>query len=196
MNSNFSLYRFNITIITFISLLFSVSCQSEYTKLVKKELNSGVVYDHLLYDIKFGDTRGDFYQICWGLNQKGLVTHGPSNQYVQKILLPPDSLKTTDKIRMLFYATFTPNDTIIGMDMKFSYVAWAPWNKDYSSIKLLPRVKDSILKWFPGNPFIMVNKNVYVKVDGNRQIEMKLESERDVSVLIEDLSYKYNTLLK
>ena len=82
------------------------------------------------------------------------------------------------------------------MDVKFSFVAWAPWNDDLLADKLLPKVKDTLMKWYPGNPFIKVKNNILVKVDGNRQIQLAQESDRDVSVLIEDLAYKYNNLNK
>jgi hypothetical protein len=82
-----------------------------------------------------------------------------------------------------------------GMDVEFSYEDWALWNKDLYADKLVPVVQDTLMKWFPGNPFMQV-KGSLVKVDGNRQIVLKQKSERDVSVRIEDLEYKYKTLLK
>ena len=94
---------------------------------------------------------------------------------------------------MLYYGVFNANDIMTAVDVKFSYTAWSPWNKKLHADKLLPVVQDTLLKWFPGNPFIKV-KNVLVKVDGNRQIKLYQESDRDVAVLIEDLEYKYNTL--
>lgn len=97
---------------------------------------------------------------------------------------------------MLFYARFNPDDIITSMDVKFSYLAWAPWNNDLTSEKLIPKIQDTLMKWYPGNPFIKVRKDILVKVDGNRQIQLKKESDRDVSVLIEDLAYKYNHLKK
>ena len=50
------------------------------------------------------------------------------------------------------------------------------------------------MKWYPGNPFIKVKDDILVKVDGKRQIQLLVESDRDVSVLIEDLEYKFNNL--
>ena len=49
------------------------------------------------------------------------------------------------------------------------------------------------MKWYPGNDFMKVN-DVLVKVDGNRQIRLKTKSDQDVSVIIEDLAYKYYNL--
>lgn len=177
------------------SLLVLFSCKSDYTKLVKKELESGVKNDTLLYGLKFGNTKKEFYKICWDLNSKGIVTHGGNNNFVKTILRSKDSIHKTKTLEMLFYAQFNSEDIITGMNFKFSYLAWAPWNKDLQSDKLLPVVQDSILKWYPGNNFMSVKNNIQVKVDGNRQIQIKRETDKDVSVLIENLEYKYKTLV-
>lgn len=181
--------------ITFcICMIFS--CQSEYTKLVKRELASGKKYDTIFHNLKFGNTKREFYEICWNLNKQGIATHGENNSYVKTFLEPTDSINKTKRIVMLFYARFTPKNIIKAMDIKFSYSAWAPWNKDLQSDDLIPVIQDTLLKWYPGNAFIKVKNGTLVKVDGNRQIQLQRESDRDVSVLIEDLAYKYNTLVK
>lgn len=177
-------------------MLTVFSCESEYTKMVKNEMASGKQNNGIFYGLKFGQTKKDFFKICWDLNKKEMVTNGPENNYVQVILYPQDSTKTTEKIRMLFYAKFSPDNIIRAMDVKFSYVAWSPWAKDLLADKLLPKVQDTLMKWFPGNPFIKVKNDILVKVDGNRQIQLAKESDRDVSVLIEDLPYKLKNLNK
>lgn len=189
-----NLNNFTITILFFV-LLSASSCQSEYTKLVKKELASGVKKDTVLFDLKFGNTRKEFYEICWNLNKEGIATHGGNNSYVQTILGAKDTLNKAKKIKMLFYAQFNKQNIVTGVDMKFSYSAWAPWNKYLESDKLLPAIKDTLLKWYPGNSFLKFEKGVFVKVDGNRQIQLKIASKEEVSVLIEDLAYKYKTLV-
>ncbi|MDP5158960.1 MAG: hypothetical protein NWQ07_10315 [Flaviramulus sp.] len=182
-------------ILLFSSIILVYSCQSDYTKLVKKELASGVKNDSVFYNLKFGQTKSHFFETCWELNKKRILTHGPNNSYVQSFLYPKDSTNTTETMRMLFYAKFNSKDIIKAIDVKFSYVAWAPWNKELQSDKLLPKIQDTLMKWYPGNDFMKV-KDVLVKVDGNRQIQLSIESEVEVSVLIEDLSYKYNNLNK
>ena len=176
-------------------MLVLSACESDYTKLVKSELASGVKNDSIFYNLRFGITKKEFFKICWDLNRRHLVTQGPSNKNVQVMLNPKDSSEALKKIKMLFYGKFNSDHIMTGMDVTFSYDAWAPWNEDLQADKLLPVVRDTLLKWYPGNPFMKV-KNVWVKVDGGRQIELKKESKRDVSVLIEDLEYKYKTLMK
>jgi len=177
-------------------LIFTISaCQSEYTKLVKSELSSGKKNDTIFYNLRFGNTKSEFFKICWDLNKKEFITNGPSNNYVKALVNPKDSTKELKDIQMLYYGVFDSTDIMTAVDVKFSYIGWAPWTKHLQADKLLPVVQDTLLKWFPGNPFMKV-KNVLVKVDGNRQIKLYQESDRDVAVLIEDLEYKYKTLKK
>jgi hypothetical protein len=186
--------KFNIITLVF-SIALLISCQSDYTKLVKKELASGIKHDTVLFDLSFGNTRKEFYQICWDLNKNGIATHGENNNYVKTILGLKDPLNKVKKIKLMFYARFSKKNIIKGLDMKFTYTAWAPWNKELTAEKLLPSVKDTLLKWYPGNPFLKMKQDILVKVDGNRQIQLKIASDREVSVLIEDLSYKYKKMV-
>jgi len=183
-------------ILIFLLVIGFISCQSDYTKLVKKEIASGKQNNNVFHGLEFGQTKKDFYRICWDLNKAGIATHGPSNSYVQTILEPKDSTAVKERIIMLFYAKFNPEDIITAIDVKFAYSAWAPWNKDLQSDKLFPVVQDSLLKWYPGNPFIKTKNDAIVKVDGNRQIRIKKETTKDVSVVIEDLSYRLKNLNK
>ncbi|MFP4845128.1 hypothetical protein [Winogradskyella sp. PE311] len=180
-------------ILVFFSLLLICSCGSDYDKLVKRELATGKQYNDIFYDLKLGQPRSEFYETCWEYNKRKIFTHGPSNNSVQVVLYPTDTTRTTEKIRMLFYGKFSADKKIIGMDIEFSYVAWSPWNKNLTSEKLLPRVKDTLLKWYPGNDFIKVKGNL-VKVDGNRQIRLSKGPGKDVNVVIEDLEHKFSNL--
>lgn len=184
----------NKALILLFVLIIS-ACQSDYTKLVKNELASGKRNDSIFYNLRFGNTRTEFFEICKDLNQKHLVKQGPSNLNVQVIYNPRDTSKVFQKITMLFYGVFNSENIMTGMDVEFSYTDWAPWNKDLFADKLVPVVQDTLMKWFPGNSFMKVKDNL-VKVDGNRQIVLKQESDRDISVRIEDLEYKYKKLVK
>jgi len=178
-----------------LSIVLVYSCQSEYTRLVKNELSTGKRNDTIFFNLRFGNTRGEFFEICRDLNRRRVARQGPTNKNVQVMLNPKDTTETQKKIRMLFYGRFNSDNIMTGMDVTFSYDSWVPLNTDLNSDKLLPVVQDTLLKWYPGNPFMKV-KNVWVKVDGNRQIQLKKESDQNVAVLIEDLDYKYKTLTK
>ncbi|MCJ7465643.1 MAG: hypothetical protein MUO53_03000 [Maribacter sp.] len=176
--------------------LMLFSCQSEYTKLVNLEAHKGLQQDSLLFGMSFGDTKKSFFDRCGELNKEKLVSQGPNNRSVQYLLSSKQDDENLTAINMLFYGNFDKNDTMVGMDLEFTYRAWSLWNKDYEAKKLLPVVKDSLMKWFHGNPFIPLKQEtsdteLFVKVDGNRQITAYAKNNKDVAVRIEDLKLKY-----
>lgn len=177
-------------------VVLPLSCsQSEYSRLVKNEMSKDIMNDSLLFGMKFGQSRQTFFDICWQLNNKGLIKQGPENKFVQYQLPIPENDSTAKKVMMYFYGIFNEEKIMTGMDLKFGYNSWSLWNKSYQADTLLPQVKDSLLKWFPGNDFISVplKKNgeaVLVKIDGNRRILIEpLENNKDVNARIDDLRY-------
>ena len=114
--------------------IFLSSCfQSDYTKLVKSELDKGIRRDSILLGIQFGDTRNDFFGKCFDLNKQQLATQGPRGLAVQYLF--NDSLvhATPTEIKLLFEPFFDQMDAISDMDLEFSYLAWAPWNRNLQS---------------------------------------------------------------
>ena len=192
MKYNKSLFLLSIFCIT----LWFASCESEYTKTINQEAEKGITKDSLVFGMSFGDTRQAFFQKCWQLNNKGLVTQGPNNRSVQYMLSSNEDDQHLTAITMLFYGNFNENNIMTGMDFEFSYKAWSPWNEDLTNEKLLPVIKDTLMNWFPGNDFIPIDSDelkidTHVKVDGNRQILVYPKGHKDVVVKIQNLKYKY-----
>lgn len=190
-----SINRFLCIIILGVSL---VSCKSEYQQYVEEEMATGITNDSLIFDMRMGLTKKEFYSLCWDLNSKGLVRQGPGNQY---------ALYTTDRDtagnatevskEMLFFGIFDEDDVMRGMDMIYSYYAWAIWNEDKQADSLLMNLRDEYLQGYPGNDFIEIDikesdSPALVKIDGNRQILIYAKNKKDVAVKIEDLNYKLN----
>lgn len=180
---------------------FLISCfQSEYTKMVLEEREKGIIYDSIFLNFKFGYSKKQFFSEGWEQNKMGLIKHGPRNQRVLYTLNPKDSLSSP--IQMLFYPDFDKNDRIKKMDIDFRYTAWAPWNRRYFSDSLLVAVQDTLLNWYGGNDFLLVQydqepRKVWVKVDGNRRISMRITNEQEVAAVISDLSNpEYSELTK
>ena len=90
------------------STLWFASCESEYTKTVNSEAEKGIAKDSLVLGMSFGDTRQSFYDQCWKLNNKGLVTQGPNNKSVQYLLSSNDEDNNLTAINMLFYGPGHP----------------------------------------------------------------------------------------
>lgn len=173
--------------------------ESEYSKLLKKELKSGKSFNDLVLGLKIGQTKDDFYEICADLNKKKLITSGARSLYPEYILYPKDSVENGKKIRMSFMGIFDDDRIMKGMDIRFNYYSWIAWREEYNSDNLINEIKDTLQLWYPGNNFIEIdlkldskNNFAYVKIDGNRQITMYKIDGRDVAVIIEDLSEKIN----
>ena len=199
---NFMKFKNNKHIYFILGIIFTIlSCESEYSKLVKRELATEIKNDSLFFGMKFNDTKQDFFDICKELNSKKMITHGPSNRFAEYTMIPNN--KDDSSIQMLFYGIFDKESIMTGVNMRFSYNGWFPNNKKYYADKLIPQLKDTLIKWFPGNVFLKVdikklNKETFIKIDGNRQIKMYALDDKEVAVRIEDLDKKseYNDLTK
>jgi len=167
---------------------FTAACRSDYDKMVRRELASGVRNDSIFLDMHFGMQRNDFYRHCLQLNQQGLVTNGPENNTV---LLVIDDYK--HPIDMNFYPAFDDKDQIYLMGVVFYYQAWAPWNKVLFGEKLMPDVLNLLERWY-GPGFMELTspegKKIWVKVNGNRHIMAIVQNEKNVRVEIKDLTRK------
>ncbi|REE01564.1 hypothetical protein [Marinoscillum furvescens] len=173
-------------------MLVLASCHtSAYEQTVRAELNSGIRYDSLFLGFRFGETRKTFFDKGWKLNKQGLVMQGPENKNVQYRISAADS--TQFPIRFLFYPHFDGNDKIKEMRVAFDYEGWSPWSARFGSDSLLVAVKDTLMNWYGGNPFVLVepknegDKPLWAKVDGNRRVVIYKKNERVVAGKISDL---------
>jgi hypothetical protein len=168
-----------------MTLSLSGCYQSEYQKILKRELARNVRYDSLFLGLGFGMEAKQFYTHCWELNKKGLIMQGPSNLFVQYELHSPD---VKSKTYMWFYPDFSDNK-ISKMRVEFSYEAYAPWNAELANDKLLEDIKNLFEKWYGGTFIKETNKagdkTVWVKVDGNRRIRLFI---KNVSTVAGDFS--------
>lgn len=175
--------------------LILLGCESEYQQYVDRELSTGVVRDSLILGMQMGQTKKDFYATCWDLNKQQLITAGTGNEYARHII-DTDTLGDDSRTKnMLFYGIFDEEDVMRGMDMKYAYESWAPWNRDRYADTLMNRLREQYVEGYPGNDFIEVDIEglkapAMVKIDGNRQILMYPINNKDVKVRIEDLRFK------
>ena len=164
---------------------------SDYDQLIKRELASGVINDSLFLEFGFGDTQKEFYKNGWEQNKKGLISQGPRNMTVKYMMA--NNTPGNSSIQMLFYPVFDQNQEVKTMNLTFSYSGWAPWNRRFCSDSLLVAVQDTLMSWYGGNEFIKVtmpnqNKELMVKVDGNRMISLAAEGDQNVQGYIKDLT--------
>ena len=199
-NLNFLKLIISINNFLYILVFFLfLSCQKEsnYSKVLKRELESGKVYNDLIFDLKIGQTKDDYFNICYELNKKKLITSGGRELSPEYIMYPKKENKNSKKIKMSFFGIFDKNNIIKGLDLRFNYYTWSPWNKELHSNYLIEEIKDTLLLWFPGNNFFKLNLKkekefAYIKIDGNRRIRIYKVDAKDVAAKIEDISKNIN----
>jgi hypothetical protein len=183
-------------IIIFGLLVFGCKNQSQYTKVLKRELENKNEFNDLIFDMKIGQSRQDYFDICYKLNKKKLIVSGERSLNPELILKSKNDLVKASNIKMSFNGIFNEKKIMRGMEMRFYFTGWSSWNKDLSSDSLLFQLKDTLREWFPGNDFFKVNfdnnLSTEVKIDGNRRILAYLLNSKDVAVRIEDMSGKYD----
>ena len=183
-------------VIIFGMLVFGCKNQSEYTKVLKRELKNKNEFNDLIFDMKIGQSRQDYFDICYKLNQKKLIVSGQRSLNPELTLKSKTGSTKGSNIKMSFNGIFNEKKIMRGMEMRFYFTGWSSWNKALSSDSLLFQLKDTLMGWFPGNEFFNVNfennLSTEVKIDGNRRILAYLANSKDVAVRIEDMSGKYD----
>lgn len=180
-------------LVIFLMIAVLTSCESEYQQYVNRELETGVKNDSLYLGMFMGQTKKEFFAHCWDLNAKQMISQGTGNKTAKYI----EDKGSPKALNVLFYGKFDEKEVMRGMDMTYSFEAWAPWNRPLQSDSLLFHIKDSYIERYPGNDFISIDLKIssepaLVKIDGNRQITMFVKNEKEVVVAIEDLNYKLN----
>ena len=177
-------------------LAFGCKNQSEYTKVLKRELGKKNYFNDLIFDMKIGQSRQDNFDICYKLNQKKLIVSGERSLNPELTLKSKSSSAKGGNIKMSFNGIFNEEQIMKGIEMRFYFTGWSSWNKDLSSNNLLVQLKDTLSGWFPGNDFFKVNfennLSAEVKIDGNRRILAYVVNSKDVAVRVEDMSGKYD----
>lgn len=177
-----------------VVLVLLTGCfQSDYTRLVKQELAKGVRHDSVLLGIRLGDSQKAFREKCFELNRKHMVTEG-QGFWVQ--YLSADSLPITPKVKLLFFPTFDEKEILAGLDLRITYVGWAPWNQRLQSDSLVENIKPLLMKLYGGNEFVTAHvkgRDIPVKLDGNRRIMIYNSPPDYVVVRIQDILHPLYT---
>lgn len=128
----------------------------------------------------------DFFNLCTELNKKQLITQGPGgNTSVEhRIVEGFDS-----EVSMRFFPTFI-DEKVFEMPVTYSYVAWAPWNRQFWAEILLTKVLEQYKATY-GTDFKLLEHptqgKVYYKIDGKRRINLFVKDEQFVQAVFTDL---------
>ena len=162
------------------------ACKSEYQKIEDRELSSGKEANELFLGLELGMDKKEFFETCWDLNKKGVLSNGPTELSVEYQAEMPSG----NPAKMRFYPRFEENK-IYMMPMEFTYESWALWNEELSVEKLRDDVIALLESWY-GDGFLEVSNEdksliAFVKIDGNRRIRVFKKSISSVRVEIVDL---------
>ncbi len=176
-----------IKIFSFTLILFLIYCKSKYESMLERESARHIRKDSLFLDLYLGMPSKEFFARCWEMNKQHVLMMGPGNLSARYMI---DSLMRFPTY-MDFYPTFN-GDSISEMPMKFTYRDWGPWNKTYACDSLLSDVAQLAHQWY-GDGFIKVSKkkkgDIFVKVEGNRQVKFYKTEPNEVHMIITDLSH-------
>ncbi len=161
----------------------------DYETILARELARPDTIRTLFFGYELGMSREAFFDSSWAMNRRGLVSQGPNNRNVQYKL--PDQLP--HEATMLYYPDFA-NDRIRQMRVRFSYDGWAPWNRHLWADSLMFDVRELMERWY-GEGFltyqvsdpVIGTASEFVKIDANRQITIRRDSDREVLVTIADM---------
>lgn len=180
MKNSFMKGPSSVFAIIVISSLLLIGCGSKW----KNEKNSKK-YDSLFLGISLGMDKKKFYDHCWEYNRRKIFTHGPTNQNVEYVL----EEKMKGQVIMRFYPSFD-EDKIFEMPVTFTYAAWAPWNKQFTSDSLLVDILPVFKKWY-GEDFKEIDHKgmgkIYVRIDGRRRINLFVKDDQYVQAVFTDL---------
>ncbi|MCH6236160.1 hypothetical protein [Cognataquiflexum rubidum] len=167
----------------FILIFIIQSCDSSILSSSKDDLSKS---DSLFLGFHLGMAQKDFFDRCTELNKQQKITQGPggSTNVEYRIVDEYDS-----EISMRFFPTFI-EEKIFEMPVTYSYIAWAPWNRQYWAENLLPKVLEKYKETY-GDDFKLINHptqgKVYYKIDGKRRINIFIKDEQHVQAVFSDL---------
>ena len=178
----------------FLPFVFCLlGCQnSEYEQMLKREQARSIRIDSLVFGLKFGDSKKDFFDKCRKLNQEGITEDGSGAGLNVQVLHKVDSTRTDAPINMYFYPNFNTNFTITELPVHYTYASYFPYIARFQSKVLLPQVI-KLLEHDYGK-FIPVFKpgkdTIYVRVDANRRIVISKKDDQFVLAKFTDLTAK------
>ncbi len=154
---------------------------------INQELESGIKNDSLFMGIHFGWTQKEFYDHCWKMNKQGIFANGSQGASVLYAFKDDEGYN----VDFNFFPEYD-DGRAYRYNASFGYNAWSPWNKQLQSDDLLKKLSGILLKWYGGNDLFKVTENkitTFYKIDGNRQIALRIKDDRLVVATFIDLSH-------
>ena len=148
--------------------------------------NDGPKADSLFLGFYLGMPQKDFFDHCTELNSQQKLTQGSGSTTSVEHKI---SGMYGGDVSMRFFPTFIKKN-IYEMPVTYTYDSWAPWNKEYSSAALLPKILESY-KAIYGGDFKVVNDRyqgkIYYRMDGKRRINLFIKDDQFVQAIFTDM---------
>ncbi|MGY6742867.1 MAG: hypothetical protein ACXIUQ_09050 [Cecembia sp.] len=161
-----------------IVIFFTLSCNYLEKGPSEKE--------QIFFDFYLGMKQKDFFDQCTELNKQEIITQGPGGTTSVEHRIRD---KFSSEVSMRFFPTFI-DYKIFEMPVTYSFVSWAPWNRQYWAENLLEEVLEDYKKVY-GDEFKLLNHptqgKVYYKIDGIRRINLFVKDEQFVQAVFTDL---------
>jgi hypothetical protein len=142
--------------------------------------------DQIFFDIYLGMKQKDFFDHCTELNQQQIITQGSGGATSVEHRIKD---KYSSEVSMRFFPTFIDYE-IFEMPVTYSFIAWAPWNRQFWAEELLEEILEDYKNSY-GEDFILINHptqgKVYYKIDGKRRINLFVKDEQFVQAVFTDL---------
>jgi hypothetical protein len=174
----------NILLVFIVGWFLSIqSCDSPTFRFGGDKISQT---DSLFLGIYLGMDQKDFFDHCTELNKQQIITQGPGGNTNVEYRMKNEF---DNEVSMRFFPTFIDHK-VYEMPVTYSYIAWAPWNKQYWSDSLLEKVLVKYKEWY-GDDFKLLNHptqgKVYYKIDGKRRINLFVQDEQYVQAVFTDL---------
>jgi hypothetical protein len=167
-------------------LILSLTFQGCNTPGFNFSENDGPKSDSLFLGFYLGMPQKDFFDHCTELNSQQKLTQGSGSTTSVEHKI---SGMYGGDVSMRFFPTFIKKN-IYEMPVTYTYDSWAPWNKEYSSAALLPKILESY-KAIYGDDFKVVDDRyqgkIYYKMDGKRRINLFIKDEQFVQAIFTDM---------
>jgi hypothetical protein len=167
-------------------LILSLTFQGCNTPGFNFSENDGPKSDSLFLGFYLGMPQKDFFDHCTELNKQQKLTQGSGSTTSVEHKI---SGMYGGDVSMRFFPTFIKKN-IYEMPVTYTYDSWAPWNKEYSSAALLPKILESY-KAIYGGDFKVVNDRyqgkIYYRMDGKRRINLFIKDEQFVQAIFTDM---------
>lgn len=156
--------------------LLSSSCTRKisYDEYVALELSKGVINDSIVHGVRLGMTFSEFDAYCLAMNKKNIFMPNQNGSAVRMGLV--DGFN--EPVYFDFFPTASSQQNIIELTASMTYQNFSYYDKKFDIENLIHEIKYFFEKGYGGNKFISIPhdnkflKEKYVKIDGNRKIEL------------------------